>query len=74
MPLHSCQSNSSTCPEQGCAVLEVALGRALPSVLTAMHVALPRSAAEVALRQLIATFYLRSAIPSLKVGASCSAI
>ncbi|CAL8463766.1 g3300 [Coccomyxa elongata] len=51
---------------QGRAVLEVALGRALPSVLGALHVASPRSAAEVALRQLIATFYLRSAIPSLK--------
>ncbi len=49
-------------------MLEIALGRALPSVLAALHVASPRSAAEVALRQLIATFYLRSAIPSLKVG------
>ncbi|BDA48341.1 probable RNA polymerase II subunit B1 CTD phosphatase RPAP at C-terminar half [Coccomyxa sp. Obi] len=51
---------------QGRAVLEVALGRALPSVLGALHVSSPRSAIEVALRQLIATFYLRSAIPSLK--------
>ncbi|EIE27813.1 hypothetical protein COCSUDRAFT_55793 [Coccomyxa subellipsoidea C-169] len=51
---------------QGRAVLEGVLAREVPGVLGALHVPSLRSAVEVALRQLVATFYLRSAVPSLK--------
>ncbi len=55
---------------QGRAVLEGVLARELPGVLGALRVPSLRSAVEVALRQLVATFYLRSAVPSLKVRAA----
>jgi hypothetical protein len=50
--------------------LEGVLARELPAVLAALHVPSLRSAVEVALRQLVATFYLRYAVPSLKARAS----
>lgn len=48
-------------------VVEGALARALPEVLAGLRVPSLRSAVEVALRELIATFYLLYAVPSLKV-------
>jgi hypothetical protein len=49
------------------AALEGAIARALPAVLADMRVAALRSAVELHLRALIATFHLHSALPSLKV-------
>ena len=50
--------------------LEGVLARELPAVLAALHMPSLRSAVEAALRQLVATLYLRYAIPSLKARAS----
>jgi hypothetical protein len=47
--------------------MEAAVARSLGAVLAGMRVAALRSAVEVQLRDLIATFYIRAAIPSLRV-------